>query len=264
MKNEKRNQMGIMRKVFFSVLMLLVLTLTTFSIQYVYSNNMSVDFSKTYGIYQNGVYKDTRDVLVPSPYAVQKAAIGVKNEEATARNISISIDYKGEIVKAEPSAEGDADTVLWSGEFSAYEEKTFYILGKNLAVGVPYVFVDDGSQSVSNKKLSVENNVSNKTSAANHSETFGYAPYGERADIVGAIFEEERNLDIVAKSVITIFAGFVLLTLASGLAFIFGAEERPKITKRPNIHIADLYHGSQGSDVFAKYKYEESAYWKEQ
>lgn len=259
MRNEKQEQMNVLRNVFLSVLLISVLSVTAFSLQTIYSNGVSVETVKSYGIFQNGVYQDTRDVPVPSPYSVKKTEVVVKNGENVARNISISLDYMGAIEMIDPPAKGNASSIVWEATLLPYEEKAFSVFGRGLETGTASVSVSEALPQAVNKTLVVDN-LSNKSRKP--PATFGYTREEEIVDVLQPVFAEQRNLDVVARSLIVILAGMVLLTVASGFAYIFGAEERPKMHRRAKIHIGDFYHADEKADMLAKYKYEETAYWE--
>ncbi|VVB98098.1 Uncharacterised protein [uncultured archaeon] len=268
MRNRKRDHLKVMRHVFLAVLMVSILSITAFSFQAIYSNNVRVDIARTYGILQNGVFLPTDGVIVPSPYSVQTANITVQNTENSTRAISISVDYKGALASADPRPSETPGTLTWVANFSPLETKVFVVMGKELEVSDPVVTVVGIPQSqpaVSDKKLLLDN-LSNKTHETSQQQNFSYVREDEVTDLLLPVFAEQKKLDVVAKSLIIIFAGLVVLTLAGGLASVFGSDDKPRPSASEKggakIHIGDMYHNGDDSGEFSKYKYEESDYWK--
>jgi hypothetical protein len=266
MRNRRREQPKAMRHVFLAVLALSILSITAFSFQAIYSDNVRVEIERTYGVYQNGVFLPSGGVVVPSPYAVQATNITVQNLGNSTRTISISADYTGRISYSAPAASETPGTLTWVATFAPLEEITFVAMGKDLDVSGPVVTVVGEIQSqphVSDKKLLLDN-LSNKTAVQSQQQNFSYVREDELSDLLLPVFAEQNKLDVVAKSVIVIFAGLVVLTMAGGLAFAFGNDARPRSSasgKGPKIHIEDMYHNDDVGE-FSRYKYEESDYWR--
>lgn len=258
MKNGNKENPNVMRKALLLAVFLSLVTVTTFSLQLIYSSGIRVETSETYGVYQNNVFKDTKDVLVPSAFAVKKITLLVQNSQGASRNIFLSVDYSGTVQDTAPAAEASGNILKWELELLPYEETSIEIIGKELSIGTPIVSVKTAEpQNISNKTLTVSN-ASNET--AKPEPTVFSAEEGSE-DILGPILEEPRKLDLVAKSVLTIFAGLVILTIASGFAFVFGKEELPRMQRKAKIHIGDMYHETDADS--AKYQYEENKYWEE-
>lgn len=260
MKNVKEAQRGTMRSVLLALFVLSMLAVTAFSLQVVYSGNIRVESVKGYAIYQNDVYRDTGDTMIPSIFTVQKYTLSVRNFENASRNVSISADYSGELRLVDPAAEQGASSLRWNFLLGPLEERNLTVLGKNLTLGEPSLSLNDiYSGGVSDRKLSLD-----ADGRAEEQETFGYIVEEPRG-VLDPLVSEERKLDIVAKSMLTLFAGLVVLTLASGFAFVFGSHEdyrSGRITRKARIHVGELYHNDIGSEEFSKYKYEESEFWK--
>lgn len=271
MQGKSRSQLNFLRRVFVLVFFVSLLSLTVFSLQTIYSNNVIVESIKSYGIYQNGVYRDTGDALVPSPFSVKTTKIIVKNAENSTRNFTILLEYSGEIEFMEPAAKKNATTLVWEATFSPYEERIFRVLGNNLETGTPLVSVSDiFVLVVENKKpmfgntytnLSNSNAFNPPTNGTSRAH-FEYSREEETMNMLQSIFAEQKKLDILTKSAIVLFAGLVLLVFVSGFAYLFGAREKPKIAKKPRIHIGEVYPEHDSLEPFSKYQYEESAYWK--
>lgn len=266
MKNRKRKHQAILKSFFLIVLALTALSITAFSFQAIYSNNVRVQSDHIYGIYQNGVFMGTDGIIVPSPYSVRMANISVQNLDNATRTISVYVDYKGSVAIAEPPASETPGTLTWVANFSPFEEKNFIVIGKDMEVSEPVVTVvgTQQAQPPSVDKKLVLDNLSNKTPSTGGPQTFGYVREQEISDLLQPVFAEQKKLDVVARSLIIIFAGFAALTLAGGFAFIFGKDEqRPQGAPRSaKIHIGDIYHNGEDQGEFSKYKYEESQYWK--
>ncbi len=265
MKNESREHPNVMRKVFLAVALITVFSLSGFALQLIYSNNVNVDMEARYGLYQNGVYKDTDGVLVPSPFAVRRITLTIVNAENSTRDITATLNFQGNASLLEPAPiSRNEGAATWSVRLGPFEEAQINVTGtQDLEAGAPYVLANGATVTPksTNKTLAV-NNLSNRTSSGIPT-TFGYVREQGVSDLLTPVFAEQRRLDIVAKSVIVIFAGLVVLTMASGFAFVFGKEERPPSGRKgARIHIGDIYHNGESQEEFSKYKYEESEYWK--
>ncbi len=261
MKNEKQEQLNAMRFLFLAVAVLSALSIAAFSLQMIYADDLAIETEKSYGIFQNDVFQDTGEVLVPSPYAVEKITMTVQNNGNHTRDFSLSMDYAGTIMKTEPVAEVNSTALTWNVSLPASAKMAFSIIGKGLEADAPSVIIATPSgQSIlqpTNKVMILENASNKSTPPAR----FGYVREQENG-IAGAVLAEQKRLDLATKSAIVVFAGLVILTFASGFAFVFGVEERPKLNRKVKIHISNIYHDNPKTDEFSKYKYEESEYWK--
>lgn len=228
-----------MRAAFLAALLLSLFSIAVFSVQYIYSTGVDVSVSKSYGIFQNGVYLDTKEVLVPSPYAVKRTSLMVENSANYTRNITITVEYDGEIAGSEPEAHVLSSFVRWTSEIRPYSSKEFAVFGKDLETAVPFVSVSDFSslsQPVSNKELLLSSNVSDSGAPqAATSTAGGYVRPPESA--LAPILEEPKKLNLLSKSIIMIFAGLVLLMVASGFGFVFGSEEERPWAAAPQAKI---------------------------
>ncbi|MFA5077313.1 MAG: hypothetical protein WC488_02710 [Candidatus Micrarchaeia archaeon] len=221
-----------------AVILISLLSIITFSVQYIYSNNLDIQVRKSYGLYQNGVFRDTADVEVPSQFAVRKTEIRVTNTADSARRAVLSMSHRGSVTSAEPSPKKFGSLLSWTLQIGPRETATVYVFGPDLETETPALtFVDYGAeQSVSNKKLFIP--ASSSESVVSDSTSFSYVREGASAGLIDSLVADQNKLDLFSKSAIVIFAGLVVLTLVGGLGSVLSSEEKPKSAQKTRILIA--------------------------
>lgn len=256
MNKKEEQHLSIMHTFFLLILFLCIFSLTSFALQFMHSNNFTVNIEQTYGIFQNNVFFDSKEVLLASPYAVQKKTIVLKNSLNQTREVYIAVNYQGLIIKTIPDSQNNTTTLVWGAAFSPFEEKSFEIIGRNFELEPPLIsetpFTFSGN--VSNKKLIL--NDSNQTN-----DTIPFVRKKDSDNIFEPFSRQRKDLDLTSKILVILFGGLVILIVAGGIGTVFG-KKPPKITKKPNIHISSIYPGEEKEDILTKYKYSETDYWK--
>lgn len=231
MENGKKIHLAVMRGLFFAALFISAFSILAFSFQTIYSTDLEFEISKSFGVYQNGVYFDSKDVLIPSPFAVQRTLVVVRNTGSSVRNFVLSLSYEGNITYSEPPATRKGNYIMWMVELQPHENKTLYVFGKGLQTGDPVIEMSElfSLAPASDKKLKLIN-VSNKSGLQLNSSSVGYTQTQD--NFIDSIIVEPKKLNLLSKSVLVIFAGLVLLTVTSGFGFVFGREEEQAPQKK--------------------------------
>lgn len=238
MLSKTPKQTNYLHRVLLAVFFICFFSIVVFSFEKIASAT-NVEIKKSHGVYQNGIYKDTQEVLVPSPFTVKKTEIIVKNNENTARRITISLEYTGTVEVAEPKAEKNVTSLVWKTEFSAFEEKSFEVFGKNLETSTPVLFSENvlqptNTEITKNEKIALFNYVKNENRVQQ--------------------FIKQEKLDRNMKTAIVIFAGLLLLLVVGSFVHVFGTEQIPKMSKKTRIHIENIYQ-HEDPNKFTKYNY---------
>ncbi|MDD5337002.1 MAG: hypothetical protein PHS02_00800 [Candidatus ainarchaeum sp.] len=236
-KMRKEPQRNIAKNLALAVLFITLFSLLTFSVQYIYSNNLDIQVHKTYGLYQNSVFQDTGDMELPSSFAVRKTTVLITNTADTTRQVILSMAYSGSLDSTEPSASILGSTLSWVLEIGPRQTATVSVFGKGLDTETPSLsFVDFGSQqSISNKQLFIPASAAPVTSSSN---SFSYVRQDVPDSLLGSFVADQKKLDLFSKSAIVILAGLVLLTMVGGLGSVLSPDPKPKSVQRPRILIA--------------------------
>lgn len=238
---------------------LALLSIAAFSLQVMSSQGVVVEVSQGYGTYQNGVFRYTGDTLVPSPYSVDAAKIAVKNTENASRNATITLFYQGTIVALDQPLQNDSKYIWLVYNLAPLEEKTFFVIGRNLQVGVASTSLPEQPPGIDNKEL-VPGNES--PGALPPAQTVGYVrEEPQPSGPIATFYAAQSRMDLFSKSIIVVLAGLVILVVASGLSFFLGRKEQTEPPREPKIHIEDFYHNGQPAGG-SRYSYSEDDYWK--
>lgn len=232
MKARKNPQTGLQRGILAAALLLILFSVLTFSVQYIYSNDLSLQVTKSYGIYQNGVYQDTKDTEVPSPFVVQRTLLYLVNSGNSTRNITIYLAYSGNLAEASPyPAINGTSYVQWNFLIGPSESKTFYLIGKDLETGIPTLSASGTPRP--------EPQLSNKNLSLNDSQQSSPSNYSTNQTVPDMYVQKQKNLDFLSEIALLVLAGMLLLLTLSGFMLIFGKRGKTGPKTGARIKIAE-------------------------
>lgn len=240
-----------------------VLSLGVFSMQIIYSNDLSINVVHGYGIYQNGVFKDTGDVFQPSPYAIEALNITIANTGSEPINASIILPIDGTIVNSSQELNvNDGNFAKWNGTLLGKEIKTFMVFGRGLSGNIPDTRIEKAPETLQITDNGNISSTSNNQTNQNGNRSYSYTIPKSNPPLIDL---GTHGIDLNGKTTLMILGGLAILAIAGGVAFLFGRndnKDKEKEMKKPRIFMEDIYHNNE--DAPAEIRYQEEEYWKKQ
>ena len=237
--------MGLRKELTEVGLLLLILTICFFASNYLASGGFRIN------IESGEVYMGAKGEfvfakkLLSIPNAQKGYEIVVENTGNESKNVTIVLDYSGEIRNTSKPVYTDGSTILWNESFMEWEKKKLIVVGDNLSIEKPRVFTTYYLITERNEteKVVVIEEKKEPTLVIERRSHFP-AEIGEKTrEILAPSYEISRGVRIDFPTFLAFIVGVFLLAIISTATHMIGKkEEEPPLKKHvPRIFIGSRY-----------------------
>jgi|GEM_PF-2948700 len=248
MKRQNRNVNG-RKELIEAGLLLVILTMSFFASTYLASGGfrISIESGEVY-ITEKGDFVFAKKLIYfPNPKSgYEIVAENIGNES---KNVTIVLDYSGEIENTSKPVYANGSIILWNESFMEKESKKLFVVGKNLSIEKPRVFT---TYYIVSERNETEERVviEEKKEPTVVIERRSYFPAGsgeKTREILTPSYNITREIKVDFPTFLAFIVGLFLLAVLSTTTSMLkkkeeGEEEGPKPEKRvPRIFIQSRY-----------------------